>query len=119
MPALGRPKVRGFHRSVRVVRSVVVLWLDSSEEVRLNKHASDGLAREALLDMSADGRPVHLSISPTEPAPSGSTGTSRPCRRCFPPSPASPRSGCLPSQPACYDRPETTVFHRRKVNQRL
>jgi hypothetical protein len=41
MPDLGMAKVRGFHRSVRVVRPVVVFWLDNSEEVRLNKHAMD------------------------------------------------------------------------------
>jgi hypothetical protein len=58
---------------------------------------------------------VHRSISPTGPAPSGSTGTPRPRRGCFPPSPASPGSGCLPLHPARYDRPQATVSHRRKV----
>jgi hypothetical protein len=51
---------------------------------------------------------VHRSIPLTEPAPSGSAGASRPCRGCFPPSPASPRSGCLPLQ-----RPATTGHRRR------
>jgi hypothetical protein len=33
---------------------------------------------------------VHLLVSLAEPAPSGSTGTSRRCRSCLPPSPTSP-----------------------------
>jgi hypothetical protein len=37
---------------------------------------------------------VHLLDSLAEPAPSGSADASRRCRGCFPPSPASPRSGC-------------------------
>jgi hypothetical protein len=37
---------------------------------------------------------VHLLVSLAEPAPSGSTDTSRRCRSCLPPSPASPGSGC-------------------------
>ena len=37
---------------------------------------------------------VHLLVSLAEPAPSGSTGASRRCRGCLPPSPASPGSGC-------------------------
>ncbi len=37
---------------------------------------------------------VHLLVLLAEPAPSGSSGTPRRCQDCFPPSPASPRSGC-------------------------
>ena len=37
---------------------------------------------------------VHLSVSLAGPEPSGSTSPSRRCRGCFPPSPASPGSGC-------------------------
>jgi hypothetical protein len=37
---------------------------------------------------------VRLLVSLAEPAPSGSTDTSRRCRSCLPPSPASPGSGC-------------------------
>ncbi len=37
---------------------------------------------------------VRLLVSLAGPAPSGSADASRPCRGCFPPSPASPGSGC-------------------------
>jgi hypothetical protein len=37
---------------------------------------------------------VHLPVSLAEPEPSGSTGPSRRCQGCLPPSPASPGSGC-------------------------
>src|SRR5664280_2085624 len=37
---------------------------------------------------------VHLPVSLAGPAPSGSTGASRRCRGCCPPSPSSPGSGC-------------------------
>ena len=37
---------------------------------------------------------VRLLVSLAGPAPSASTGASRPCWGCFPPSPASPGSGC-------------------------
>jgi hypothetical protein len=43
---------------------------------------------------------VHLLVSLAGPAPSGSTGTSRRCQGCFPPSPASPGSGCPQLHPA-------------------
>ncbi len=43
---------------------------------------------------------VHLLVSLAGPAPSGSTGTSRLCQGCFPPSPASPGSGCPQLHPA-------------------
>jgi hypothetical protein len=39
---------RFFHRSVRVVRPLVVFWLDNSEEVPLNKHAMDVDTAETL-----------------------------------------------------------------------
>jgi hypothetical protein len=48
---------------------------------------------------------VHLLVSLAEPAPSGSTDTSRRCRSCLPPSPASPGSGCsLLHRPAATGR---------------
>jgi hypothetical protein len=48
---------------------------------------------------------VHLLVSLAEPAPSGSTDTSRRCRSCSPPSPASPGSGCsLLHRPAATGR---------------
>jgi hypothetical protein len=48
---------------------------------------------------------VHLLVSLAEPAPSGSTDTSRRCRSCLPPSPASPGSGCSqPHRPAATGR---------------
>ena len=37
---------------------------------------------------------VHLPVSLAGPEPFGSTSPSRRCRGCFPPSPASPGSGC-------------------------
>lgn len=37
---------------------------------------------------------VHLLLTLAGPKPSGSTGLSRRCRGCLPPSPASPGSGC-------------------------
>ena len=46
--ALGIPKVRGFHRFLRIARPVVCFWLDNSEEVRLNKHAIDVETAETL-----------------------------------------------------------------------
>ena len=42
---------------------------------------------------------VLLFVSLAGPAPSGSTGTSRLCQGCFPPSPAPPGSGCPQLQP--------------------
>jgi hypothetical protein len=48
MPALGIPRgTRFFHRSVRVVRPLVVFWLDNSE-VPLNQHAMDVDTAETL-----------------------------------------------------------------------
>ena len=55
---------------------------------------------------------VHLLTWLAGPAPSGSTGTSRRCRGCFPPSPASPGSGCPPLHQAAataQQRPLTTT----------
>ena len=43
---------------------------------------------------------VHLPVSLAGPAPSGSTGSSRRCQGCLPPSPASPGSGCPQLHPA-------------------
>ncbi len=42
---------------------------------------------------AGSSRPPPVSLA--GPAPSGSTGASRRCRGCLPPSPASPGSGCL------------------------
>jgi len=48
---------------------------------------------------------VYRLISLAGPGPSGSTKPSRLCRRCFPPSPASPGSGCAQLPPGCCDSP--------------
>jgi hypothetical protein len=53
---------------------------------------------------------VLLSATLAGPAPSGSTGTSRLCQGCFPPSPAPPGSGC----PQLH-RPATTGQRRRSL----
>jgi len=48
---------------------------------------------------------VYRLIPLAGPGPSGSTRPSRLCQRCFPPSPASPRSGCAQLLPGCCDSP--------------
>ena len=53
---------------------------------------------------------VLLSATLAGPAPSGSTGTSRLCQGCFPPSPAPPGSGC----PQLH-RPAATGRRRRSL----
>jgi hypothetical protein len=58
------------------------------------------LSRHAAYEALALVPRVHLLVSLAEPAPSGSTGTSRRCQGCFPPSPASPGSGCPQLHPA-------------------
>ena len=62
---------------------------------------------------------VHLLVLLAEPEPSGSTGPSRRCRGCLPPSPVSPRSGCPQLAPTCCDRRAARVSHPRTVMQRL
>ena len=62
---------------------------------------------------------VHLSVSLAGPGPSGSAGPSRRCQGCFPPSPASPGSGCPQLQPARCDEPAAVSFHHRTVQERL
>ncbi len=62
---------------------------------------------------------VRLSVSLARPRPSGSTGPSRRCQGCFPPSPASPGSGCPQLQPACCDSPAVKVSHPHSNPQRL
>ena len=62
---------------------------------------------------------VHLLISLAGPGPSGSTGPSRRCRGGFPPSLASPRSGCPQLLVGCCDSPRTEPLHLRPVQQRL
>src|SRR4051812_4184272 len=52
------------------------------------------------------------------PGPSGSTEPSRRCQRCFPPSPASPGSGCAQLLPGCCDNPARrtpTSFGTRRL----
>src|SRR5689334_11618869 len=51
------------------------------------------------------------------PAPSGSADASRRCRGCFPPSPASPGSGCPQLLPGRCDDPAVVVFHLHSVTQ--
>ena len=63
-------------------------------------------------------------ISLAGPSPSGSTRPSRLCQRCFPPSPASPRSGCAQLPPDCCDSPARRSytsfdFQRLTAHQRL
>ena len=53
------------------------------------------------------------------PAPSGSTGASRHCRSCFPPSPALPGSGCSQLQPSRCDGQAAEVFHLPSNIKRL
>src|SRR5262249_4124579 len=48
---------------------------------------------------------VYRLISLAGPSPSGSTRPSRLCQRCFPPSPASPGSGCAQLLPGSCDNP--------------
>ena len=62
---------------------------------------------------------VRLSVSLARPRPSGSTDLSRRCQGCFPPSPASPGSGCPQLQPACCDSPAVKVSHPHSNPQRL
>ncbi len=62
---------------------------------------------------------VHLSASLARPRPSGSADLSRRCQGCFPPSPASPGSGCPQLQPACCDSPAVKVSHLHRNPQRL
>ena len=58
---------------------------------------------------------VHLLVSLAGPAPSGSADAPRRCQDCFPPSPASPGSGCPQLQPGCCDSPAARVFHPYSV----
>ena len=62
---------------------------------------------------------VHLSVSLAGPAPSGSAGTPRRCQGCFPPSPASPGSGCPQLQPGRCDDQAVKVFHLHSYPWRL
>lgn len=67
---------------------------------------------------------VYRLISLAGPHPSGSTRPSRLCQRCFPPSPASPGSGCAPLPPGRYDDPARrplTSFNSERLtaHQRL
>ena len=61
---------------------------------------------------------VHLSVSLAGPGPSGSTGPSRRCRGCFPPSPAS-QDQAAPSFTSPLRRAGREVFHPRTVTERL
>ena len=58
---------------------------------------------------------VHLLVSLAGPAPSGSADAPRRCQDCFPPSPASPGSGCPQLQPDCCDSPAVRAFHPYSV----
>ena len=62
---------------------------------------------------------VHLPVSLAGPDLSGSTRPSRRCRGCFPPSPASPGSGCPQLLPSHCDGSAAVVSHPRSVEQRL
>jgi hypothetical protein len=54
---------------------------------------------------------VHLLVLLAGPAPSGSADAPRRCQDCFPPSPASPGSGCPQLQPGCCDSPAARASH--------
>ncbi len=58
---------------------------------------------------------LHLLTSPHGPVPSGSPGTSRPCRGRLPPSPALLRSGCPQASPGRCDGPAGTVSHPSSI----
>ena len=61
---------------------------------------------------------VYRLISLAGPGPSGSTKPSRLCQRCFPPSPASPGSGCAQLLPGCCDslaRRSRTSFDSQRL----
>lgn len=58
---------------------------------------------------------LHLLTSLDEPAPSGSTGASRRCRGCSPPSPAFPGSGC----PQLHQAAATAQRRRSLTSTRL
>jgi hypothetical protein len=58
---------------------------------------------------------VHLPITLAGPRPSGSTGPSRRCQGCCPPSPVSPGSGCPQLRVARCDEPQAVPFHHRTV----
>jgi hypothetical protein len=63
---------------------------------------------------------VHLLVSLTEPAPSGSPGTTRLRQGGFPPDPPIPsRSGCPQLSRDRCDGPEVAVFHPHSVIKRL
>jgi hypothetical protein len=62
---------------------------------------------------------LHLLTLPSGPAPSGSSGTSRPCRGRLPPFPAFPRSGCPQASPGRCDDPAGTVSHLPRSAQHL
>jgi hypothetical protein len=115
--------------SPRVCRSL------SSWPPRRSEHPGCGVARP-VLTAGAHGTPtqihqvrvgstltglhalvplVHLLVSLAGPAPSGSTDAPRRCQDCFPPSPASPGSGCPQLQPGCCDSPAARAFHPYSV----
>ena len=58
---------------------------------------------------------VHLPVLLAGPDPSGSTGPSRRCRGCLPPSPVSPGSGCPQFHPAAA----TIAWCRSSTSTRL
>ena len=61
-------------------------------------------AGEPLRDVVTLVSRVLLSVTLAEPAPSGSTGTSRLCLGRSPPTPARPRTGCPQLSQSCCDR---------------
>ena len=61
---------------------------------------------------------VRLLVSLAGPAPSGSASASRHCRGCFPPSPASPGSGCPQLLSGCCDSLTVRVSHPHSVTVR-
>ena len=78
-----------------------------------------GLSRLIAYGASSLVPRVCLLVLLAGPGPSGSTGPSRRCQGCFPPSPAVPGSGCPQLRPGCRDSQAAESFHLRTVRWRL
>lgn len=87
----------------------------AGQRVRATTHP--GSARFEVVALLRSVQPVvphvRLSVLLAGPGPSGSTGPSRRCQDCFPPSPSSQGSGCPQLTTGCYDSPPAVSFHHR------
>jgi hypothetical protein len=78
------------------------------------------LSRQSYYGASTTGAlSLHLLTTLAEPAPSGSTGTSRRCQGRLPPSPAFPRVRLPPASSGRCDDPTVAVFHLHSTARRL